>query len=166
MWDDHRESLAILKRAMKMEDEGLRFYLRAAQEAGEAERETFSTLAEDELVHFDLLKRQHDSLATAGKWIRSSRVKPLAAPLSESLFPKGREALKAVVRSHSDTRDVLLFGLDIETKSYDLYRKGAAGTADALGRETFEFLADQERSHFNVLMMRYEALFGPTTWHP
>jgi rubrerythrin len=161
-----RATLALLKRAMKIEEEGRRFYLKAAQsvENGTA-RETYAALAEDEQIHFDLLKEQHDSLTIEGRWVRSPQVKPATTDLNKPLFPKGREALEAVLSSRSDGGDVLLFGLGIETKSYDLYRQGAGETADPLGRHTFEFLADQERSHFNVLMMRYESLYGPTTWH-
>ncbi|MBI4186617.1 MAG: hypothetical protein HY530_03810 [Chloroflexi bacterium] len=53
---------------------------------------------------------------------------------------------------------------DIETKSYDLYRKAASDTAALLGKQTFEFLAEEERKHFDILMMRYDSLFRPVSW--
>ena len=84
--------------------------------------------------------------------------------LDEPLFPRGREALKKVVADKPSDLDALLFGLEVENKSYDLYRMAASGTNDPLGKEMFEFSAEQERGHFNSLMMRYEYLAGPTGW--
>ena len=51
-----------------------------------------------------------------------------------------------------------------ETKGFDMYRRAAIETADTFGKAMFEFLAGEEKSHFDILMMRYEYLFGPTGW--
>ena len=84
--------------------------------------------------------------------------------LDKPLFPKGREALEKAVTIKSSDRDALLSGLDVEIKSYDLYRRAASEIREPLGKQMFEFLAGQEESHFNILMMRYDALFGPVGW--
>ncbi len=167
MREEYRAAFAILAKAMKIEQEGRRFYLKAKRAAhDEKGREVYAALADDEGEHLDIIKKQRDSLAQDDRWARSAKIKPVILDLQEDLFPPGKKAPGTTGDSHGDDRDALLVGIDIETRSYDLYRRGAQGTADPLGRQIFEFLADQARSHFNVLMLRYESLFGSSTWYP
>lgn len=165
MAEEIESALGVLKRAMDIEQEGREFYLKASRTTQDDKgRETFSTLAGDEEKHYDLIKRQYDALASDGKWIDSPEIKPTDIDLDKPLFPQGSEVLGKAVTSQSGDREALLFGLDIETRSYDLYRKAASETTSNLGKRMFEFLAGEERGHFNILMMRYEGLFGPTSW--
>jgi len=155
-------ALSILEQAMKIEQEGRSFYLKAAGSApDEKGRKTFATLAQDEGKHYRLIKKQHTALTQSHRWLKSAEVKAVELDLNEALFP-GQDALQKLARS-SD-REALLFGLDIEVRSYDLYRKAASETGDTLGKQMFEFLAGEERGHFNILMMRYDGLFGPMVW--
>lgn len=167
MVEDVRGALKLLGQAMAIEREGREFYLKAAQTTqDERGRETFAALGNDEEKHYALVKKQMDSLNRAGKWVTSSEKPRVGLDLSKPIFPKGKEALeKAVAASaRSSDWDALLFGLDIETRSYELYQKGASETSDPAGRRTFEFLAGQEQTHFELLMMRLDALFGPVSW--
>ena len=165
MPDDINAALAILERAMGIEQEGHQFYLKAAQATEDKDgQETFATLADDELKHYDLIKRQHTALTNEGIWVAVPEINPVPVDLDRPLFPEGIRDLQKEVKPRSSNRDALLFGLDIEIKSYDLYRKGASETGDPLGRQMFEFLAGQEQSHFDILMMRFDALFGPISW--
>jgi rubrerythrin len=72
--------------------------------------------------------------------------------------------LEKAVTAKSGDLDALLFGLDIENRSYDFYRRAAVETTDALGKAVFEFLAGEERGHFDILMMRYQYLTGSAGW--
>ncbi len=165
MTEDVKAVVGILEQAMGIEQEGSQFYLKAAQTTQDKKgQEMFTTLADDEKKHYDLIKRQRTALTSEGKWVGSPEIKPVDIDLDKPLFPKGREALEKAVTTKSNDRDALLFGLDIETKSYDLYWRAASEVADPLGKQMFEFLARQERGHFDILMMRYEALFGPVGW--
>ncbi len=165
MKEDTTVALATLEQAMGIEQEGRQFYLKAAQATlDEKGQEMFTTLADDEKKHYDLIKRQHTALTSEGRWVGSSEIKAVQIDLDKPLFPRGREALEKAVTNRSNDWDALLFGLDIEIKSYDLYRKAALEIAEPLGRQMFEFLAGQEQSHFNILMMRYDFLFGPVSW--
>ncbi|MBI2288578.1 MAG: ferritin family protein [Chloroflexi bacterium] len=164
MRDEISVALAILEQAMNLEEEGRTFYLKVAQTTREEKgQEIFRTLAADEQSHFNLLKKQHQALTSRKKWIMSAEIKPIKLDLNQSLFPKSKEAQKAITTKAGD-RDALSFGLDIETKSYDFYRKAASETADPLGKSTFEFLAGEEKRHFDILMMRFDFLFGPIAW--
>ena len=156
---------AVLQQATGLEKEGRRFYLRAARVTQDAKgKEMFGILAEDEKKHFLLIKREYNSLLSKGMWAGSPEIKPVTADLGKSIFPGAREELEKSVTSRSTDWDALLFGLDVETRCFNFYREAASQTGDALGKQMFEFLASQEESHFNMLMMRYESLFGPVSW--
>lgn len=163
--DDKQLALTILERAMDIEQEGQGFYLKASQTTrDEKGREIFATLAGDEQKHYNLIRRQYDALTKEEKWREFPEIKPITSSLERPLFPIGKEALKKAITDKSSDRDALLFGLEIETKSYNLYCGAASETEAPLGKRMFEFLAGEERGHFNILMMRYDALFGPIAW--
>lgn len=165
MVEDVRAALRLLGQAMAIEREGRRFYLQVARTQPDGKvRETFAALADDEEKHFELIKRQRDSLNRAGTWVVSPEVMEVNIDLSHPLFPGDKQGTAPSILPGSSEQDALLFGLDIETRSFELYRKGALETKDAVARQMFEFLAGQEQAHFDVLMMRYDALFGPVAW--
>ena len=165
MTEDIRTALTILERAMSIEDGGQQFYREAAQTTQDINgQEMFGTLAGDEQKHYDLIRRQHVALSDKGKWVGSADIKAVEIDLEKQLFPKGIEALKKTITVKSDDWDALMFGLDIEIKSYDLYRNAASQIEDSLGKQMFQFLAGQEQSHWDILMMRYEYFFGPVSW--
>jgi rubrerythrin len=157
-------ALVILDEAMGIEREGKAFYLKAAGIARDASGQgMFRTLAGEEQQHYDVLKRAHASLSAGSGWTPPA-ITPAPVNLARQLFPKGAKGLEAAVDPETSERDVLVFGLGIESKSFDLYRRSAEATADPLGRQMFESLASQEQVHFDMLMMRFESLFGSVTW--
>lgn len=165
MTEEIATALAVLKEAMQIEQEGCEFYMEAAQTTqGEKGQEIFRDLASDEENHLRLIQKQYNALTSQSKWVSSPEIKPMRIDLGKPLFPKGSEALEKAIKTKSRDSDALLFGLDIESKSFDMYCRAAIKTADARGKAMFEFLAGEERSHFNILMMRYESLSGPTAW--
>lgn len=165
MEEERTEALGALRQAMRLEAEGREFYLKAAETTqDEKGRETFRTLAEDEENHLHLVQRQYDALRSDGQWVHLPEVRETQIDLGKPLFPKEREALERGAAAKSSDLDALLFGLDIETRSYELYRKAALETPAALGRAMYGFLAEEEQSHFDILMMRYEYLSGPVGW--
>jgi len=159
------EGLEILKQAMQVEQEGREFYLKAAETTqDEKGQQMFRTLASDEKNHFDLLQRQYNALKRDERWIEFPEIKKTQLDLDKPLFPKGKEALEKAAIAKSSDLDALLFGLDIENRSYDFYRRAAVETTDALGKAMFQFLAGEERGHFDILMMRYQYLASPSGW--
>jgi rubrerythrin len=155
----------ILRRAMEIEREGHDFYLQAAHSTQDKEgREVFRTLAKDEKNHLDLLQRQYAALEEENKWFDLPGMKQAQADLDQPLFPKGKDAFEQAVTAKSTDLDALLFGLDIENRSYDFYRQAASEITDTVAKAVLQFLAGEERKHFDILMMRYEYLAGPVGW--
>lgn len=162
---DTRFALEILKQAMSIEQEGREFYLKAIETTeDEKGREVFRTLAGDEENHFSLIQRQYDSLVNQGQWQTIPEMPPVDMDLGRSIFHGGKQRLEEKITEKSNDWDAIVFGLEIETRSYDFYRKAATETSQPMGKKMFEFLTGEELGHFNILMMRYEALFGPSNW--
>lgn len=158
---DSSAALEILERAMKVEEEGRKFYEKASETTeDEKGRELFSTLANDEVNHYDLIKKQYDSLKSLGTWADASEVKPPTADISKPLFPLNRAEMEKKITKKTSEWDAILFGLDIEIRSFELYRQAAADTTDSLGKHFYEFLSGEEMGHYTNLITRYELLFG------
>jgi rubrerythrin len=160
-----KSALDALEEAKCLEQEGQDFYLRAADESrNEKAKETFQSLAHDEAMHLRLIQRQIDSLASTGKWVHLAETEGETCDLSESIYPQGREGLKKAVPSDTSETEALLLALDFENKGYDMYRLAAQGASDDLAREMYEFLATQERLHFDLLMSNYESIVALGGW--
>ncbi len=147
-------TITALEEAICLEQEGLSFYQQAAKKTTDAKgREVFEYLAGEEANHERLIRRQLDELSQQKGWTSVGR--PADCNLAESIFPPQRDQ---ATQGNPDDLDALITGLEIETKSYDMYRKRADESTDPLAREMFEFLASQERLHFDLLMTNYTAL--------
>lgn len=155
------DELTVLTKAMKLEREGKRFYLQAAGASQDPETAgMFKTLAEDEEHHYAYIERQVNELKAGKGWVRIpelDQVQPVDA--RAPIFPAGKQAPE-VLPPKPSLEDALLFGLDTEIKSYELYRHCAGSIDNPEARQMFEKLAAAERGHFDTLMMRYESHFG------
>ena len=147
-----------LSQALAIEEEGLSFYHQAADRVADATtRATFSDLARDEEDHRRMVQAQYQALAQGRGWLPVPRaVEP--ADLDKPLFPKGREGLEKAIRRDTAELEALWFGLDIENRSFEPYTRLAR--ENPAGRQMYDYLAQAERTHFNILMMRYEAALG------
>ncbi len=154
-------ALEILERAVRIEQEERGFYLQASRLAPEETgRRMFEQLAGDEARHLEMVRRQQASLRRGNRWAAHPPAAPGPVNLDRPLFPRSRAVLEKAIATATRGAGTLLFGLDVESRSYDMYREAAATTADPQGRSVLESLAGEESLHFEILMMRYEFLYG------
>jgi len=165
MPEDQTRALAALSQAMAIEQEGIDFYSRAAKQSPDAgAAEVFRRLARDEENHLDLLRRQYDSLKSEGFWRELPEQRADSRPATRTPFPRMEEIPTEAPPPGSSPADALLFGLGVETRSYDLYSREASDTQDLRGKSMYRFLVAEETRHFELLMARYEQLTGPVGW--
>lgn len=163
-----KAALEALKRAIELEVRGQVFYLEAAERTVDPKgARMFRSLADDEVLHQNILRRQVQSLSEGKGWtlpegvvaaqvdLQSERVRP---PL---VFPK---AVDEAVGPGTTEMDALLFAIRIENDSFNLYRELAEAAQDPNARQMYEFLADAERTHFNLLMLNYESMASMGGW--
>jgi rubrerythrin len=174
-------ALAALNQAIELEVEGQRFYLKAAEcTTNPKGAEMFHSLADDEVIHERILRHQIDALTRGEGWVpvlpvpsaaEGSTVERLpegaaevTTDLTALVFPKGEKVCGEAVRSDDSDLDALLFALQIENKSFDLYRELAQTTDDPNGKRMYVYLAEAERGHFERLMLNYEHLSTVGSW--
>lgn len=161
-------ALQALRQAIRLEPDGYKFCSEAAERTADPRgQEMFHFLADDEKLHLRIVQDQYEGLSAGKGWVSfpeavercpepAERVKTI--DLDKPLFAPEREALEKAIGVEASDTDALLFALQIENESYELYRKAAIETADPAGQAMYQRLADQERAHFNILMLNYEHL--------
>jgi rubrerythrin len=154
------DELSVLTQAMKLEMDGKAFYLMAAGISDDPETTAmFRTLAEDEEHHYNYIERQYNQRKDGKDWLPIPELEKVeAVDAKEPIFPAGKQVPK-ILPDKPTLEDALLFGLDAEVKSYELYTQSVKQTKNPNAREMFEKLAAAERGHFDTLMMRYESYF-------
>ena len=160
-----KKALEALQQAIRLETEGQRFYLEAAEKSQDSKgKDMFQMLAGDEEIHLRLVQKQYQSLKETGQWATNPPLKQKPVDLDKPLFPKGKEGAEKTITPDFSEVDALLFALDVESKSYNLYRLAAQEADSATGKEMYTFLAGEERIHFDTLMLRYDLVAGPQAW--
>jgi rubrerythrin len=163
-------ALQALRQAIRLEQDGYKFYTETAERTADPRgREMFLSLADDEKLHLRIVRDQYEALSAGKGWVSFSEALERSPELVEGLKPIDLDKPLfppeegAVDPKASDT-DALLFALQIENESYELYRKAATETADPAGKAMYQFLASQERTHFDILMLNYEHLISAGSW--
>lgn len=159
------ESVGALSEALKLEQDGYAFYIKAAGKVkDETCKETLLSLAEDEKVHEAMIARQLQALESEGGFVVIPGVAAGEIDLSAQLFPPDPVAIEGKVADMASELDAILMALEVESTSYDHYRKACMATEDVEGQNMFRWLAGAELTHFNILMSNYEAINQRATW--
>jgi rubrerythrin len=158
-------TMLALQEALDLEQRGETFYEQAAERTvSEKGKAMFSSLAGDEVLHAEMIQRQIDALDAGKGWQAPGVAAEGKVDLDTPLFPEGKEGLEKAVQPDASDRDALLFGLQIESDSFDLYQKQAMAATDPSARQMYEYLTAAERAHFNLLMTNYESLSRYGGW--
>jgi rubrerythrin len=166
-------ALTALNQALELEIQGQRFYLEAAECTTDPKgAEMFRSLADDEVIHERILRRQLDALTQGEGWVPvlsmveglPEGIAEVTADLAALIFPQSEKVCGEALRPDESDLDALLFALQIENKSFDLYREMAGKIEDPNGKRMYEYLANAERGHFEQLMLNYEHLSTVGSW--
>jgi len=162
---DNQKALEILSQALKLEQEGREFYLKAAEETlSEKGRAMFLSLADDEKMHAEMVLRQLHALEGGGSYVLLPALSVRPIDLEVKIFPPERTEIEKRIGVNPNELDALHVALENEMKSYDLYRAAAKATRDEAGKRLYEWLTQAELTHFNLLMSNYEALVSLGGW--
>ena len=155
------ELLDALVQGMKLEVDGREFYTKMAGLFEDpAAQAMFKQLAADEVDHYNYIKRQYVALGEGKGWSAIPEMQLIDAVDAVSVvFPPEKQAL-AKLPTNPTEEDALLFALAVEDTSFKLYYNSAGIAKDPEAKKLFMQLAGAEQTHFQVLMQRYESLFG------
>lgn len=162
---DKNKALTALSQALKLEQEGRQFYLKAAEETVDAHgKAMFLSLADDEKMHAEMIQRQLHAIEGDGAYVLLPDLAAKAIDLDAKLFPPEQRAIERKIGVNPSEIDALHVALENEIKSYDLYRAAAKEANESAGKQMYQWLASAELTHFNLLMSNYESLVAGGGW--
>jgi rubrerythrin len=151
---EHVNELEILREAMQIESDAVRFYKQAAKccSANKKTEEVFKQLAEEEMQQLDKLEVLYDNLVENKEWL-------VMQDLMDSQHRK-MEELKVVEEDLDDEEfdevTAIDTGIKAEEDSIKFYKEAMreCETGDVRGCEVFKWLVDLEKDHLKRLKDR------------
>ena len=161
-----RESIEILKYALKREKETAAFYNECiGKSKSSGTREILKGLAADEDRHAKIVSRL---IAEAQK--DSSSLSVETAP-TESAKKRLEHALKSSAMTDksfsaesASVQEMLKKALEIEKESFDTYAKAAHDAEEDELKAIFKFLSDEENKHYVMIDNLIDYLDDPGRW--
>jgi rubrerythrin len=153
--------LQILQLAIKMEQDGKKFYLRVSRESQhQLGKKLLETLAGEEDIHRQQFEEIFEAIRQKKAWPKTD-FHPDKGKTIETIFTK---AAKETNPSTATEQDAIKVAIDMENQSYDLYKTQAAIATSAGEKSFYEALAAEERGHQVALTDYLEFLQEPADW--
>ncbi len=154
--------LQVLQLAIKMEQDGKKFYLRVSQESQhELGKKLMATLAGEEDVHRQQFEKIFESIRQKKAWPKTD-FHPDKGRNIKTIFA---QAMKELKPSTQTEQDAVTVAINMENQSYDLYKNQAGSAAGETEKNFFEALAGEERGHQIALTDYLEFLKAPADWY-
>jgi len=158
-------ALQVLSQALKLEQEGREFYLKAAAKTKDARgKEVFLSLASDEQKHADMVRSQLNVVEGDGSYVLLPDLEVVSIDADAKLFPSADADISAITGDQADDLEALQIALENEVRSFDLYRDAAQATDDSAAKTLFSWLASAEQVHFDLLMSNWQSLADRSGW--
>jgi len=151
-------AVAALRMAIQTEIDGFDFYQKFARQTEDPNaRAMFERLANDEVIHLELLRNSKAMLEDQGEWLEYRGV-PLESVEAAPIF--SRERVQQNIVAYTSDLSALRVAYLIERDAVDFYTRAAQGTDDPNGRRMFLDLAQMEQGHLDLLEGEYNFLRG------
>jgi len=152
-----QKALEGLKIAMQTELNGIEFYRLAAEKTEDKKgKEVFKSLAEDEIKHFNELKKQYEHLLKDKNWFSEI---DLGRPSQfESESPIFTPELKDRIKDKHFEMSALSIGALLETNSIDFYRRMKEESDESIAKELFKQLQNWEEKHLEAITKQLNLL--------
>ncbi|MDE1890145.1 MAG: ferritin family protein [Planctomycetota bacterium] len=149
--------------ALQMEIDGIKFYNDlAGKTLHPMGRAMFRSFVEDEKLHAKrlraLLSAGKQAIQTKGKDAVDSRQRLL------TIFQEMGDELKKRVTVNTNDIEAVRLAIEIEEKGVVFYEQAAKETNDGKEKETYRFLAGEEKTHYSILKNTLEYLENTELW--
>ncbi len=143
-----------LQIALDFEKEGQQAYAEAAQSShNKIVKHTFTYLAKQELFHIgEIQKYMKDNKVELGG-DKPEQVK--------SFFKETIKRLKQEIKLTLNDEDTLKLAMGLEQEAYDFYKTEAKEFRDSEVKKFFEFIAEQENSHYLLIQKSLNFIKDP-----
>lgn len=165
MKEENTSALDILKQAIRIEHEGHKLYLEAAERTADAQgKAMFRSIAQDEEEHIRILQNEYNALSSTGEWIAIEGAKSKEPPETTLvLFPREEGAGSKIIGDNATDLDALRLAMDFEKRGYEMYQK-ASETGNLNAQAVYQYLAQQENKHFTMFQKTQEYLSQKGSW--
>lgn len=155
------QALEVLKGALLFEMRGKAFYEHHARETrNPGLKKVFETMSIEEDGHVTLLARQMKSLASSGQF-EPAGWKTAQNSISEQILTDG---IKQQVAAAGYEAAAISAAMAMEEKAVRYYSEQATAAADPLAKDIYQWLADWEKTHLNLLAKLDRELLE-SVWH-
>jgi len=159
------EKTNLLKNAIKMEEDGKKYYLKCAEKTkNELGKKLFRTLADYENLHIRKIKEVHQKLKEDKKLEVITSTGGDVKKLRAGIFSEALEKIDLNVKPDTDDLSALKEGMRLEEISEEYYNKAAKGTDGTFEKRFYLTLAEEERGHYLLLFDTYEYFSNPEQW--
>jgi rubrerythrin len=149
-------SLAALQMAIQTEIDGYTFYQSFAKRTEDPNaKAVFERLAQDEVMHLELLRNTMSMLEDSGQW---AEVSSLATEGTSTAPIFSRERVKQNLVGYTSDLSALRMAFLIEKDAVDFYSRAANQTDDPNGKRMFLDLVKMEQGHLDLLEGEYNFL--------
>ena len=163
-----KPDLEALQLALKMEQDGRKFFLEASEKASHPLAQgTFNALADWELEHIRIIERFYASLKDKGEWESVESLQPQEGSVVatfKTIFQDAREHVDETAKAATGDLEAHRMARDFEEKISIFYRERAAQTTTEDARVFYEFMARQEAEHYEILENGLEYMEDPAKW--
>jgi rubrerythrin len=163
-----KEEMEALEIALKTEEDGYKYFREAVTRSADAlVKKFFSTLANDEFVHINLIKEYHANLAA------SALDQQIALPnfpddyksRIKTIFEEARKEIKGKVTPDTGVLDVYRNAMDLETKAANFYKERVAITKYPQAKKLYDWLFRFESEHYRMLSETLSYLEKSDLWY-
>ena len=151
------EQVEILRNAIEMEIDGREFFSEMAERVKHTgTKDMYMALARQEDRHIEVLEEQLKRLESGSDWTSPSAVKRSreAVPKVSVFGPRERAGYK--IDPKAGELEAVQFGMEIEKRSIEYYRKAGSEVKGAKAKEVFNWLVGEEAGHLTILRAEYD----------
>ena len=149
--------------AIQMETDGVKFYSELANKTlHPMGRAMFRSFVEDEKSHIKRLRALLSGHGEKDQTKEKSQANPRKRLIT--IFRQTGEKLKGKVNASTNDIEAVKLAMELEEKGMEFYEKAARETNDTVDRETYRFLANEEKVHFSILKNTLEFLEKTELW--
>ncbi len=147
---DDKTLIDVMKSAILMERRGKAFYKKVAEQTEDEEvKKIFNIMAKEEDIHIRFLSEQFIHLVNY-KEFKLSNFKENSGEGSIADIILSKDLKKKISASGYEAAAISA-AIDMENKAIDIYSDRARTTTNSAERSLFEWLANWEKGHLNIL---------------
>ena len=164
METEQSKTLEGLQLAIQTEIDGKEYYQKMSQSSdNQLGKQLFQSLAAEEDVHRRKFEEIYQAISSKKAWPKTD-FQPDGGRRLRTIFSRSIEAMGKNVKAPLSELDAVKRAIDMEIKSYELYKSRIqAATYDA-ERDFYETVAAEEREHHLILLDYQEYLSNPAGW--